>query len=240
MSYAAAQTSLPSLPCVAASETGRFGDSIRNQASLNLRHGAAATVVAQDIDLRQLRHHTRNTLQRMIGLIGEVPGLHDTPEGERIARELAHRICLSATISNALFGLTDVPASMAKRLRQLAGAMVDMMRAADQTLSIGVSVRGSCPEHLREAVMRTAHELIGNAVKHGMRARPSGRISVRLVSQKVGTTLSIVDDGWGFTGRTREGEGLALARTFAVRHGGSLRLNDAAGTAATLELPHWG
>src|ERR1700757_4262537 len=82
----------------------------------------------QDIDLRQLRHHTKNTLQRILGLIAEAPGLYDTPEGEKIAQELEHRICLSATISNALFGLTDAPGSMADRLRQLSGAVVDMMR----------------------------------------------------------------------------------------------------------------
>ncbi|WP_428487667.1 ATP-binding protein [Rhodopila sp.] len=196
-------------------------------------------VAMPEIDLRQLRHHTKNTLQRIIGLIGETSGLHDTPDGERIARELEHRICLSATISNALFGLTNAPASMAERLRLLGGAMVEMMRAADQTIRVGVSVRGACPIHLREAVMRTANELIGNAVKHGMKGRPSGRIAVRLATETAFTTLTIIDNGWGFTGRPREGEGLTLARRFAERHGGSLTLEATDGTAATLELPNW-
>jgi two-component sensor histidine kinase len=127
---------------------------------------------------------------------------------------------------------------MAERLRQLAGAMVDMMRSANQTVRIGVLVRGTCPSHLREAVIRTAHELIGNAVKHGMRDRLSGRIVVRLVSQPAVTTLAIVDDGWGFDGRPGDGEGLALARSFAAKHGGSLRLDSNDGVVATLELPN--
>ena len=67
--------------------------------------------VGQEIDLRQLRHHTKNTLQRIIALIAETPGLHDTPAGERIAQELQYRIGLSADISNALFGLTSAPGS---------------------------------------------------------------------------------------------------------------------------------
>jgi two-component sensor histidine kinase len=193
----------------------------------------------QDIDLRQLRHHTKNTLQRILGLIAEARGLCDTPAGEKIAHELEHRIALSANISNALFGLTGAPGSMAERLRQLSGAVVDMMRGADQLIRVGVSVRGSCPPGLREAVLRSAHELLGNAVKHGMRGRTTGRIAVRLVSDCDSTVLTIVDNGWGFNDAPQSGEGLALARSFAARHRGSLELDGMDGTVARLELPHF-
>jgi two-component sensor histidine kinase len=199
---------------------------------------AGNTGAGQEIDLRQLRHHTKNTLQRILSMIAAAPGLCDTPAGEKIARDLEYRICLSANISNALFGLTGAPGSMAERLRQLAGAVVDMMRDVDQVIRIGVSVRGSCPVELREAVVRSAHELIGNAIKHGMKGRSSGRITVRLVTDHRGTTLTILDNGWGFSGTPRPGEGLALARGFAVQHGGSLGLDGVDGTVATLELPH--
>lgn len=191
-----------------------------------------------DIDLRQLRHHTKNTLQRIIGLITEAPGLTDTPAGAAIARELEYRICLSATISNALFGLTDVPGSMADRLRQLAGSVVDLMRRPDQSIRVGVSVKGCCPADLRESVMRGAHELIGNAVKHGMKGRSSGRITVRLVTEKDMTSLTVIDNGWGFAGAPRLGEGLSLALGLAARVGGTLEIDGADGTVATMELPH--
>lgn len=204
--------------------------------------GAASTQPNADpgneLDLRQLRHHTKNALQRIIGLIAEIPGLHDTPAGELIAHELEHRIRLSATISNALFGLTEAPGSMADRLRQLAGAIVDMMRATNQIVRVGVSVRGCCPPALQEAVIRGANELIGNAVKHGLKGRPTGRILVRLVTEGAITTLSVVDNGWGSRGTPRQGEGLSLARGFAERHGGTLRLENLDGTVATMQLPH--
>ncbi|MEA2776106.1 MAG: hypothetical protein QOF90_1512 [Acetobacteraceae bacterium] len=194
---------------------------------------------AQEIDLQQLRHHTKNTLQRIIGLISEAPGLRGTPGGEKIARELEYRIGLSASISNALFGLTEAPGSMAERLRKLAGAVVDMMRDGDQVIRVGVSVRGSCPARLREAIIRSGHELIGNAVKHGMKGRPNGRIAIRLISEETFTTLTVVDNGWGFSGAPRSGgQGLAIARDFAARHEGSLEMDGADGTVATLELPH--
>ncbi len=201
-------------------------DAIRNDTS------------AQEIDLRQLRHHTKNTLQRIMALITENSGMCDTPAAERFARELEYRIGLSATISNALFGLTEAPGSMADRLRQLGGGIVEMMRGAEQVIRIGVSVRGTCPAGLREAVIRGANELIGNAVKHGLKNRPSGRISVRLSTEAGMTVLRIIDDGWGFSGTPDLGEGLSLAQGFAERHGGTLRLESASGTVATMELPH--
>ena len=182
----------------------------------------------QEIDLRQLRHHTKNTLQRILSLIADAPGLCDTPAGEKIAQELEYRINLSATISNALFGLTSAPGSMADRLRQMAGAVVELMRDADQVIRVGVSVRGCCPPALRE----------GNAVKHGMKNRPNGRITVRLVTENDCTTLTVLDNGWGFNGTPRSGDGLALALGFASRHDGSLALEGADGTVATLTLRH--
>lgn len=199
---------------------------------------AADAAAEHDIDLRQLRHHTRNTLQRIIGLISEAPGLANTPGGEKLTHDLEYRIGLSVMISDALFSVTAAPASMAERLRQLAGAMVEMMRDPNQVIRVGVIVRGSCPDGLREPALRAAHELIGNAVKHGMKDRPSGRIAVRLVSTEFRTTLTVLDNGWGFTGQPPAGEGLALAGGFATRHGGTLSLDGEDGTVATLELPH--
>lgn len=233
MSYAAATAHRTRLGVTAVADTLRFDARTRSEA-------IADPAVDPDIDLRQLRHHTKNTLQRLIGLIGETEGLLDTPAGEQIARELEHRICLSATISNALFGLTEAPAAMAPRLRQLAGAVVDLLSANGQKVRVGVSVKGLCPAHLREAVIRSAHELIGNAMKHGMKGRPAGRIAVRLVTDARTTTLTITDNGWGFAGTPRRGEGLSLAHSFAEMHGGSLTLESSDGTIATLELPNWG
>ncbi|HEX3574648.1 MAG TPA: ATP-binding protein [Rhodopila sp.] len=234
MSYVAASPLTTRRPLVSRGEKLSIGQSVE----LLDRVESDEDDAGEDIDLRQLRHHTKNTLQRILGLIAEAPGLCDTPAGERIAQELEYRITLSATISNALFGLTSAPGSMAGRLRRLAGAVVDMMRDADQMIRVGVSVRGICPTDLRDAVLRSAHELLGNAVKHGMKGRPHGRIAVRLISEHDRTILTVVDNGWGFGGMPRDGEGLALARRFAARHGGSLSLDCVDGTVATLELPH--
>jgi two-component sensor histidine kinase len=88
-------------------------------------------------------------------------------------------------------------------------------------------------------VLRVAHELIGNAVKHGMRGRDEGRIVLRLESGQPGRTrLTVTDDGRGFSGCHRGGEGLSLARSLAEQCRGSLRITCGEGTVAVLELPH--
>lgn len=234
MSYAAATTGRTRFGYASVADQLRYGEPGKPSPVADADGPQQA-----ELDLRQLRHHTKNTLQRLIGLIGEARGLMETPEGEQIARELEHRICLSATISNALFGLTEAPAPMLHRLRQLAGAVADLLSANGQKIRVGVTVRGDCPPHLREAIIRSAHELIGNAVKHGMKDRPSGRIAVRLITGDRHTTLTVTDNGWGFEGIPRQGEGLALARGFATMHGGTLTLESADGTVASLDLPHW-
>lgn len=237
MAYATPPPRLTNQLYAALEKTGTLeGPAVRMDGDIET--SAIAAEVPPEIDLRQLRHHTKNTLQRILGLIAQAPGLCDTPQGEKIAQELEYRIGLSATISNALFGLTDAPGSMAERLRQLAGAVVEMMRDADQVIRVGVSVRGCCPLELRDAVLRSAHELLSNAVKHGMKDRHTGRIAIRLVTDGECTTLTVLDNGWGFTGKPRSGEGLSLAKRFAARHGGSLTMDGEDGTTATLELPH--
>lgn len=193
----------------------------------------------EDLDMRQLRHHTKNALQRILCVIAQASDLYNTPEGEAIARELENRIALSAAISDALFGLTRAPGSMTERLRGLGESLVEMMRRPGQTIALDVVVRGTCPPHLRETVVRVAHELVGNAVKHGLDGKRQGRIEIRLDhhSRFRRTRLTVTDNGMGFTGAPLDGEGLSLARGLAEQFDGTLRMWCDQGTVAVLDLP---
>lgn len=193
--------------------------------------------VADDIDFRQLRHQTKNALQRIIGLIAEAPELQATPQGARLAHRLEQRICLSAAISNALFGLTRSPGSMAERLDGLCRSVVDLLADPAQTIQLEVTVTGDCPSDLRLTVLRIAHELVSNAVQHGMHARASGRIEVRLARSRTAAVLTVSDDGWGCEPNTPPGEGLSVSQGLAAQCGGELRLRRGSGTVARLELP---
>ncbi len=187
--------------------------------------------------MRQLRHQTKNALQRIIAWIGTTE-LRATPEGCTLADEIERRIRLSARISDALFGLTAAPEPMERRLAALAEATVSLLTEAEQTIRTEVSITGPCPAACEATVVQVAHEMLGNAIKHGMHMRLLGQITVRLHALADGAvTLEVCDDGWGPCG-DGAGEGLPIMQALADRHGGTVALvrkND--WTVASLSLP---
>jgi two-component sensor histidine kinase len=199
---------------------------------------AAADQTPVDGDLiamRQLRHHTKNTLQRIIGQLATAD-MRATSAGSALADDLERRIFLSARISDALFGLTAPPGPMDMRLTALAQATVALLGHPKQTIAIDVAVTGACPGTLQATIVQIAYEMLGNAVKHGLHMRLNGRISIRLTTDDA-VTLVVSDDGWG-PRKATEGEGLPIMRALADQHGGSVALTRRDGwTAASLHLP---
>lgn len=193
---------------------------------------------ASDCDVRQLRHHTRNVLQQILLLIEGARDLEVTVRGHQLLADLQRRIVLSAQISDALFGFTDSLPSMSERLRVLSESTIRMLADGIQEIRLDVAVAGDCPEPLQQLVLRVAHEFVGNAVTHGMRARVLGTISVRLVTGlDGGTALVVTDDGWGFHHSPDSGEGLTIAGDLAAIAGGTISLLRTRVTVAKLELP---
>jgi two-component sensor histidine kinase len=191
-----------------------------------------------ECDFRQLRHHTKNALQQILLRIEHAHNLKDTVHGRRLLADLQTRILLSARISDALFGVTCSLSSMAERLRALSDSTIQMFTDDAQVIRLEVTVAGDCPEPLRQLVLRVAHEFVANAAKHGMHARITGTISVRLVTGIDGrTTLVVTDDGWGFQASPDSGEGLKIADDLAASVEGTISLRRTHVTMATLELP---
>jgi two-component sensor histidine kinase len=187
---------------------------------------------------RQLRHQVKNVLQRISLQIADAQTLRATVCSKSLLADLQRRILSSAEISDALFGLTRSPASMPERLQTLSDGTIRMLADDMQVIRSEVTVAGECPEPLRHLVLRVAHEFVGNAVRHGMRARVAGRISIQLATGMDGRTVLIVtDDGWGFEGSPDAGDGLTIAGDLAASAGGSVSLRRTGVTVAALELP---
>ena len=193
---------------------------------------------AEAVAMRQLRHQTKNALQRIIAQVA-ASNLRATPAGAALADEIERRICLSARVSDALFGLTACPAPLHQRLTSLADATVRLLSDPEQTIAIDVAVIGTCPASLEQIVVRITHEMVVNAVKHGMHMRLVGHIAVRVRGQRDGSTVLLVsDDGWGPCGDS-EGEGVPIMRTLAAQDGGRIAIDRVDGwTVASLTLPH--
>ena len=192
----------------------------------------------EELALRQLRHHSKNALQRLLCQVEGCPGLQRDAAGRALAADLERRIQLSAQLSDALFGLTHAPGPLEPRLEALCEAVVGLLSDGDQMLSLSVAVHGAVPAGLDHTLVRIAHELVGNAVKHGMRLRMVGRIEVTVQAMLGRVVMTVADDGWGFCDGGRPGEGLSIAGGLAAQQQGEVQLRrDRCFTIATVTLP---
>ncbi|MFL1463006.1 ATP-binding protein [Roseococcus sp. DSY-14] len=199
---------------------------------------STTTLPDDALALRQLRHQSRNALQRILADLSRLAGIQKSRNGQRLLREAERRILASAALSDALFGLTRAPGPLEERLRALAAATVRLMADPDQIVDWTVEAPVPVPAALEEAVFGAAHELLANAVKHGLRGRMLGRLALRLRAQPGILRLEVEDDGWGLAAPDGDGEGLALVRRLLLPHHGRLLLRRReAGTLALVELP---
>jgi len=214
-----------------------FARSATGQACL-VEHRCAEADRAELVLLafRLLRHQTKNALQRIIAECAQA-GLRRTAAGAALADDVQRRIILSAQISDALFGLTAEPATIERRLHSLVNATVELLGDGTQMISTEIEVIGCCPDPLVPVVLHAAHEMVGNAVLHGMHVRLLGKVLVSLISVDGAVSLQVRDDGWG-PGAATIGEGHAIIASLARQHGGTVSLaRTAEWTLAMMSIP---
>ena len=127
-----------------------------------------------------------------------------------------------------------------QRLSSLCEDLVALLGDPDAAIQWEVSAdTGPYSAAFEDTLLRVTRELVGNAVQHGLRGLPSGRIEVMLRTGYGRAILTVTDDGRGYGDTLVPGDGLALATRLAGRHGGSVRLlRQHDRTLATLELPY--
>lgn len=186
---------------------------------------------------RLLRHHTNNALQQII-VQCEQAALRRTVAGAALADDVQSRIALAARISDALFGLTPELAPVENRLHSLVDATIGLLSDGTQTIRSEIEVIGRCPEPLIPVVLQVVHEMVGNAVLHGMHMRLLGKIIVSLrISADKALNLQVCDDGWG-PGTAEAGEGRSIIARLVRLRGGSVSLERKAGwTLAMMSIP---
>ncbi len=197
---------------------------------------------AEQLSMRQLRHQTKNALQGLLNQVAMCSGLQQHAAGRALARDLERRILLSAGLSDALFGFTATPRSIDARLDALGRAVIGSQADVDQEIAFEATVLGRCPAAYDDIIVRVAHELIVNAVKHGMTLRMVGRIEVLVDARDGRVGMTVSDDGWGLCDDGRipdaRGDGLRIAELLAAQLGGTVTLHrDRCRTHAMLRLP---
>jgi two-component sensor histidine kinase len=191
------------------------------------------------LTLSELRHHTRNTLQRVIMEVHECSVACDNRQERRLLNSVTDRIMHSVAIADALFGITHGEVPFPDRLRAICRSTVALLASPDQNLATEVTIDGICPAPLEVPVLRVAQEFLGNAVKHGMRMRLMGHIRLSLTCARQGALELVVrDDGWGPHPSLDVGEGLMLVGELAaLLHGGISLTREQGETVARLTLP---
>ena len=188
---------------------------------------------------RQLRHLTKNTLQRVMAIISCAPELNGSDGGAAVGESLQQRIMTSARLSDALFGLTREPGSLRDRLLAVSDGLVDLLAEDSALIKVSVSVHCSLSGEHDDLIVRLAHELIGNAIKHGMRQHLAGIIDLDVREEGGRIVLSVLDDGQGCLSTAQtEGEELSIVSLLLHRVDGVFALRHEGGrTVATAEMP---
>jgi two-component sensor histidine kinase len=169
-----------------------------------------------DLAFRQLRHNTRNTLQRIIYLLTDARELSAFPGGSALAQDLIGRICSATELADSLYAITQPYGGMAARLQTLSRSLVRLYGARTQEVEIKLIVELECDGQFADVVLQIAHELVGNALKHGLRGQPGGEIEISLTRNRAGSViLAVTDSGNGFVAEAKKGEGLCVAQELA-------------------------
>jgi two-component sensor histidine kinase len=176
---------------------------------------------------RQLRRSTRSTLQRIICLIYEAPEFAALPGGQALAEELAGRIRASAELADSFHAVTQPHGGISVRLRTLGRSVVRLCGARRQLIDVRVRASLDCGGRFADTLMQIAHELIINAMQHGLRGLRTGTIEISLDHDHNGiVTLAVVDTGRGCAAHCARDEGLRLVEDLAAVYGGQVLLPD--------------
>lgn len=174
---------------------------------------------------------------------GCVPSSLSTGGAARTARwrppvELDPPMSLSPTMSAALLGLAGAPGPFPGRLKELCENTLDLVGLPEQLLRLRFGIDGAVCRAHRDTLLPVAHELVQNAVLHGMHLRLLGAIHVQVKAGPNGTLLDVADDGWGCGPHPVFGRGLRAVGILAESHGGSVSLERLGGwTHARVRLP---
>jgi two-component sensor histidine kinase len=178
-------------------------------------------------DFCQSRHQTKSALQRIICLILDEPVLSLTRAGRDAAEDLVRRIDISAAISDALFGLTHSPFPLPERITSLVDSLIALHADIEQSIALDLRITDGVAISLeRESlILQIIHEIVLNALKHGMYMRLVGTITIEIRPARCGgLTMSICNDGWAMDPRLSRNEGLSIVWDLAAQEGGEVNL----------------
>ncbi len=233
--------------------------------ALNVLFGRlSAAFAARDVFIQNAAHQLRNPIAGMLAQTQAIRGASDEDELRRRTEGAIEAARRAARLTQQLLSLEKLradPAALKDETIDLAETAKEITRnvasnAALNGIDVSFEVRGE-PKPIRGdhlLVSEALENLLDNAVKYG--CHDGGEIDVELNFDPEDVTVAIADDGPGVPpsekksiferfhrgneeAATGSGLGLPIVQEIAMRHGGAIRLADAAvGARFEFTLPY--
>ncbi len=220
------------------------------EATESLRQHAIAQVAAverQDLLMKEIHHRVKNNLQIVASLLNLQAARIRQPEARAEFASARDRVRALATLHRHLYLQGEVHTiDMPAFLKELCGQIFDAMgETPGKRISLHIEA-SPLQVHSDQAVPLSliVTEAVSNAVKYAFPNGRTGEVRVRLTDGSGSAELVVEDDGVGIpagkteteTG-TRDGLGLMLIRGFARQLGGTLVVEERAGTRYVVRVP---
>ena len=195
--------------------------------------GLASAGDGHAIAMKEIHHRVKNNLQLVASILNIQARKTADPQMKRAFRENTGRVLSIAAIHDILTG-TDHGDRVELR------PLLEKIRRNLQSMSpqgqeIVISIQGddmAVSSHKATSIALVVNELLTNALEHGYEGRAEGRVTVTLLRGRESSTITVEDDGSGFSPAQKREDSLGLdIITLTVRDklGGELQLQSGPG-----------
>jgi two-component sensor histidine kinase len=193
--------------------------------------------------IQEVHHRVKNNLQTIVSLL-RMSARRAKSEETRLALEEGINRIMSVAVIHEFLSHQE---SQVINIREVGQRIINQMQQGvlDPEKQIRLDLRGPnvyLPARQATACAMVINELLQNAVEHGYERRPGGTVSVQLVDEGDGVTVTIQDDGVGlpadFDREQAESLGLQIVQTL-VEHDlrGQFELTGGDGVRAIVSFP---
>ena len=166
----------------------------------------------------ELRHRIANNLQAVASLLVLHRGELKDPDARKVMEEAIKRVRLIGSVHRDIYQPTSESIDAADFLTRFCKNFSESL--ATSPVECRVTATAAWAPEAMVPIALLLHELLSNAVEHGIFGRPDGRIVVSLDAESSGTRiLAVEDNGAGmspdFDPATSDRLGLRLVRLFA-------------------------
>lgn len=166
---------------------------------------------AHAVAMKEIHHRVKNNLQLVASILNIQARKSTDPQLKRAFRENTGRVLSIAAIHDILTG-TDCGDQVALRplLEKIRRNLQSMM---PQGQEIFISLAGddlTVSSDKATSVALVVNELLTNAIEHGYEEKKKGRVTVTLLRGRETSTITVEDDGGGFSPAEKREESLGL------------------------------